>query len=393
MSYRTELTSRLQATNDQRWGVLIDDLSKPPRAALVSPAAGMTPALMNELLTLSLGITFVAITEERAAAFNLELMERAERTIHGSDSRDRTAILNSVEAREGVSTGISAADRAATLRALGADQPSPRLLVKPGHVFPVKIATGGVLARSMIPEAAHDLGTAWWRSDVTLFMDLLNSSGEFLPIEEAITLAKSRGAPLATIGEVLHHRLANEQLVHRVAEAALPSVSGGALRAIAYRSVNSPGEHLALVRGDLSGSEPILTRVQTESTVSDLFGGNTPPTRRRIEQSLRMMNERGCGVFLYLRRTDTSLQGSGESRTGFGEPPLGTGDLLRERGDLEDHIAPLPAAHSMRGHGIGAQILRDLGVTRIELLTTSPKSLPGLDAFGIEVSAQRILSV
>lgn len=348
--------------------VLIDDLSEPNRAVLVAAARGMSSCLMNRLITLSMGLPCVAISPARAQAFMLDEMSRPT-SLPPSVPQAASPIKYclSVEAREGVSTGISAHDRAVTVSILGEENPSPRQLVKPGHVFPVEVSDGGVLMKPALPEAATDVTQMVGAGDAAFFSDLLNSAGEFCSLEEALSLCKSEQLPYLRLSELIELRLDQECLIERIAEARLPTESAGELRSIVYRSRLHGGEHLALVKGEINSELPVLTRVQSELTLSDVFGGPTPHSRKQITKSLEAIGRRGSGVFVYLRRP--------------------------RAGELSEQIASVSQqsphrAAMMREYGIGAQILRDLGVRKIELLSSSQRSLAGLQTFGIQILAQ-----
>ena len=337
---------------------------------LVCPAQTMTGALMNEILATSGGLTLVALSARRTAAFVLPPMARPQTS--AAVPALPSSFCVSVDAREGITTGISVEDRAETIRILGEEQPQPRKLVKPGHVFPVEVGAGGVLVRNALPEGALDLVTAAGFRDAALFIDLLDAQGELLNRDDQISLAKRMGVVRVSLTDLIRHRLNTEQLVYRYAEARLPTTHSGELRSFIYKSKLHEGEHLALVRGEIDPAQPVLTRVQTEVTAADVFGGDHPPTRLSIRRSLHAIQTHGSGVLLYLRRASPGyLQRQ-----------------IREGVDAESD--PQPAA-IMREYGIGAQILHDLGVRKIELLTNSTKNLVGLKSFGIEIVSQRPL--
>lgn len=337
---------------------------------LVSPAQGMSGALMNRLLELTGGLTFVALSNRRAAGFMLPPMARPQTSPAALALSSHSCI--SVDAREGITTGISVEDRAATLRVLGEEQPQPRKLVKPGHVFPVETATGGVLVRNALPEGALDLVLIAGFTDAALFMDLLTPSGEFMERREQLALAAAENIPRIALSELIRQRLETEKLVYKFAEARLPTRFSGELRSFIYKSKLHEGEHLALVRGEIDPRQPVLTRVQTEATFSDVFGGVHPPTRFSIRRSLEAIRAHGSGVLLYLRRSAPGYLQRQVLESGGGEIDAQPASIMRE-------------------YGIGAQILHDLGVRKIELLTNSGHNLVGLKSFGIEIVSQRPL--
>jgi len=360
---------QIEAFASTRLCVLRDDIGD-NRSVLVAPAQDSKPDEINRILSTTGGLTFVAITPERAASFMLSPMCGVTSTKRQTLRPGVLAQYTSVEAREGVSTGISAADRATTIRILGGAHPHPRSLVKPGHIFPVGTRQGGCLVKAEIPEAALDAVTLAGFSDAALFVDFLDSAGEFLSATEATRWAREHKIPTITISELIQHRLILEPLVVRLSEAMLPTREAGTVKAIAYRSTIHDVEHVALVKGDLATDKPVVVRVQVENTVSDVFGGASPATRPQITGSLRALAEHASGVLLYLRR------GSLLESPLFNDSTPALHTSSRE-------------AAGMREYGVGAQILRNLGITQIELLSSSQKNLIGLDSFGISVVAQR----
>jgi 3,4-dihydroxy 2-butanone 4-phosphate synthase/GTP cyclohydrolase II len=352
-----------------RLGILIDDQG-PHRAALISPAQDISPTEINRIILLSGGLTFVALSSERAQAFLLELMTRS--TPHGSKKTLVPLVQQyvSVEAREGVTTGISAHDRATTLRILGHPTPQPRALVKPGHIFPVATHDGGVLAKATMAEGALDTVKVAGFVDAALFVDLLSPTGELTSEEEARTIASREGLPITTLSELISYRLQREPLVTRVAESTIPTALAGDVRAVVYRSRIHDVEHIALVKGEISPDRPVLVRVQTESTLADVFGAERTSSRTLLHSALAAIGEQGCGVFLYLRR-----------------PHIEANDAPSTESSSRPQSSVL-----MREYGVGAQILRDLGVSQIELLTSTPRALAGLPSFGLRIISQRSIS-
>ncbi|WKZ57168.1 MAG: 3,4-dihydroxy-2-butanone-4-phosphate synthase [Bdellovibrionota bacterium] len=340
--------------------VLVDQEARTPRAVVLTPGDHVTAATLNELLSLTGGIPFVAIPE--AQANGLMLLELPARLSH--NAREATRSFVSVEAREGVSTGISAEDRARTIQILAESPPQPRKLVRPGHVFPVAVVEGGTLVRNALPEGAFDLGVLCASAHAVVFSDLLDAKGEIPSLDAMHAFCNQHQLPAITLSQLVAHRLEAEQLVYRVSDARIPTSTGGDLRAVVYRSRVYDGEHVALIKGDISGSDPVLTRVQREHTLTDVFSGTLSKSREHLHFALREIGRVGRGVVVYLRSND------------FGALASGAGSALGDRAAL------------MRGYGIGAQILRDLGVTRVRLLTGSPKRLAGLKSFGIDIVEQ-----
>jgi 3,4-dihydroxy 2-butanone 4-phosphate synthase/GTP cyclohydrolase II len=370
MTLMNDIALRLSNFAESRLCVLYDDVGE-DRSVLVAPAQDISEGEINRILSFTGGLTFVALTQERAAAFMLSSMGRPQLVGTARTEVASFAQYTSVEAREGVSTGISAADRATTIRILGATPPQPRALVKPGHIFPVETKRGGTLVRAAIPEGAIDIVIHAGYSDAALFVDFLDRKGEIAPVTVAREWARAHSVPMFSLSEIIRERLVREPLVERLSEATIPTRHAGEVKAIAYRSQIHDVEHVALVKGHLDVDAPVLVRVQVEHLLSDVFGGGQPATRRQIDNSLAAIGQRGSGVFLYLRR-----------------------EMLHD--DRAFHVAPtisasssdVPHAAMMREYGVGAQILRDLGITQIELLSSTQRSLVGLKSFDMMVVNQ-----
>jgi 3,4-dihydroxy 2-butanone 4-phosphate synthase/GTP cyclohydrolase II len=356
--------------SQNRLAILIDDAGSNSRAALVAPALNSQSDEVNRVLQLSGGLTFVALSPERASALLLHSMIRP----NVGDKLSAASVLlpqyTSVEAREGITTGISAADRATTIAILGAELPQPRALVKPGHIFPVETREGGVLVKLAIPEGAVDLSRLAGFTDAALFVDLLDAHGELMSAEQARAFGETHAIAVTSLTELITHRLEREPLITRVAEARLPTTLAGEVKAIVYRSRIHDVEHIALVKGEVDGDEPVLVRVQAESTVTDVFGGNAPSSRLHLQNALRAIGARNRGVLLYLRRPFIDDKSHNVQSLDVSDMTLGSAPAM------------------MREYGVGAQILRDLGVTKIELLTTTQRALAGLSSFGIHVVSQ-----
>jgi 3,4-dihydroxy 2-butanone 4-phosphate synthase / GTP cyclohydrolase II len=355
-------------------GVLRDDSEGGGRAVLVAPAECVTQEHLNRILTISGGLPFVALSSTRAAAFMLSSMSRPRTTYAASGGpAEPLQMCVSVDAREGITTGISISDRIIAINILGEAVPNPRKLVRPGHVFPVETSDGGVLVRNALPEGALDIIRISGSRDAALFVDLLDGEGALLKPEQQAALCAAAGIPCTTLSELTQHRLQSERLVYRVAEARLPTLWTGEMRSYIYRSMLHAGEHLALVKGEIKPDRPVLTRVQMEVTSADVFGGDSPPTRAQIRTCLEAIGRRECGVLLYLRR-----------------PVEG---CLREQ--IMAHQADAAAFKpviQLREYGLGAQILYDLGVRQIELLTNTKSDLTGLKAFGLEIVSHKSIT-
>ena len=353
MNFQFELDQRIKHLKDRSLAVLIEDEGV-GRAALVAPAANITPELVNSIIRLSGGLFFVALSRERSEALFLDPMPRPRYSPLDRGLPHVLAQSISVEARSGVTTGISAADRAVTIAALAASTPNPRAIVKPGHIFPVTTRDGGLLVRNGLPEGALDLVKLTYGADAAVFVDLLAANGELANTEAALELAEAQKLPCFSLSELTRYRLQNEQLVSLVAQARLPTLYAGEMRSLMFHAPILGSEHLALTKGEWSSDETVLVRVQAESTLQDVFGHAGKSSRLLLHAALRAIGQRGKGVLVYLRQS--SQVASGQAR--------------------------------MRGYGLGAQIVRALGVKKIDLLTNSAQPLAGITTFGLEVVKQ-----
>ena len=360
---------KLDLFKQQRLAILVDDAGANTRAVLFAPAKDINSDQINRMLHLSTGLLFVALSPERSSSFLLSTMSRPRTFVRAStESESDLNMCISVEAREGVSTGISASDRATTIRVLGEKNPIPRKLVKPGHIFPVVTRAGGVLVKHSLPEGTLDIVKLSGFTDAAAYMDLTDGNGHLISKEQAFEIARKEKLPIYTLTQLTEYRLAHETLVERVAEAKLPTAEAGELRSIIYKSILHEGEHVALVKGEIDPQRAILTRVQAEHTFADVFGGKNPPARQQLKMALKVIGDQGNGIVIYLRR------------------PL--------RGQLRQQIIGQDRERSntmMREYGLGSQILRDLGVSKIELLTSSARDFSGVRAFGLEIVSQRSL--
>jgi len=368
-----------RAFAERGMGVLYDDMSEGiPVAMLIAPAAKATPELINQLISIAGdGTIFVALGPERAELLMLQPMNQFNDSHlscgEGTPDRRVSAELLvssciSVEAREGVSTGISATDRAITIALLAEDPPSPRKLIKPGHIFPLLTVAGGTLVKSALPEAAVDVIRITSGKDAAVALIFTSAESEQLDLKELQNLCKEQLLPILSVASLVEHRLATESLITLEAEARLPTRLAGELKVSIFRSAIHSAEHVALVKGTITPGELVLVRVQTEFTLGDVFGGGTPPSRSTLEQALALIAKREKGILLYLKR-----------------PVSGQ---LTEQVLAINNKQETKQGSQMREFGIGAQILRALGATRIDIITNTPKQLVGLETFGIEIVSQ-----
>lgn len=349
--------------------LVIDDLSFGlPVGYVVSAAEDMTPERVCHFVNFGRGVICASLSESRMREVGLPLMARPNR-----DTATEFAV--SIDARVGITTGISANDRSATLRALATTKEPRRDLVMPGHIFPCRARSGGVLVRSGIAEACIDLLELAKRNTVGAFIHCLNSSGDIASSADVERLSSDYDHPIVTLSALVHVKMTERSIVEQIAESALPTTHNGEFRAIAFRSVIDGAEHLALIKGEINTVDqiglqlPICVRVQAEHGLGDLLGSGSLTSRQNIAGALQAINCEGRGVFVYIRhpRQDSLRQQTIAAATG----------------------APITPAPSIREHGVGAQILSHIGARRIILLTNSNRSIPGLGAFNIEIVDRR----
>jgi len=332
--------------------VLVDDEDRENEGDLVIPAQFATPDAINFMARHARGLICLAMTRARVEQLALPLMAQSNGTRH------QTAFTVSIEAKEGVTTGISAADRARTVAVAINPDHGREDIVTPGHVFPLVARDGGVLVRAGHTEAAVDFARMAGLNPSGVICEIMNDDGTMARMPDLVAFAQHHGLKLGTIADLIAHRRRTERLVRRVEDATLPQAIGGDWRAVVYASTVSEGEHLALVKGEVAGEEPVLVRMHAASLLNDLVAGRTIG---ELHGAMRMIAEEGRGVVVLLR--DWRADGLSDQ-------------IRRGRGRA---VAP-----ELRDYGIGAQILADLGVTRMVRLSNHPRPIVGLEGYGIE---------
>ncbi|HEY7384271.1 MAG TPA: 3,4-dihydroxy-2-butanone-4-phosphate synthase [Beijerinckiaceae bacterium] len=362
----------IEDARNGRMFILVDDEARENEGDLIIPAEKASPEAVNFMAKYARGLICLAMTRERVETLGLQLMAPRNQTRH------QTAFTVSIEAREGVTTGISAADRAHTISVAINHNRGRQDIVSPGHVFPLIAQDGGVLVRAGHTEAAVDVARLAGLNPSGVICEIMNDDGTMARMPDLVTFAQTHGLKIATIADLIAYRRRTEQLVERIHETAIHSRFGGDFKAVIYATKIGYIEHVALVRGDVSGTEPVLVRMHQHSILADslgdmtsshFFGGEARARGGELEACMRLIAEKDRGVVVIIREpTPTSLSRS-----------------IRER---EGQAMRTPIAQ-LRQFGIGAQILLDLGVRDMILLSNTRRTIIGLDGYGLHVIDQQ----
>ncbi len=351
--------------------VVVDDEDRENEGDLVMAAEAVTPEKIAFFLAHTSGVICVPLMPERADQLDLPLM------VSANTEAQRTAFTVSVDARHATTTGISAADRAATVAALIDPATRPTDLSRPGHIFPLRYRPGGVLKRAGHTEATVDLARAAGMAPAGVLCEIVTEDKSAMArLPELERFAEDHGLPLISIAELIRYRRRTEKLVRRVSEARIP-VGGGAFAAYVYESVLDGEQHLALVMGDVAGEKDVLVRVHSECLTGDVFGSLRCDCGPQLRAALDRIEQEGRGVLVYLRGHEGRGIGLGHKIRAY---------RLQEDGhDTVDANLAQGLPVDSREYGIGAQILVDLGVTTMRVMTNNPMKYGGLEGFGLDI--------
>jgi 3,4-dihydroxy 2-butanone 4-phosphate synthase/GTP cyclohydrolase II len=360
--YLSPIEDVIEDARNGKMFILVDAEDRENEGDLVIPAQMCTPEAINFMAKYGRGLICLALTNDRAKQLNLQLMSST------NQSRHQTAFTVSIEAREGISTGISAHDRAHTVSVAIDPTKGATDIVSPGHVFPLVARDGGVLVRAGHTESAVDIARLAGLYPAGVICEIMNDDGTMARLPDLVQFAQLHGLKIATIADLIAYRRRYDHFIHRAIETELESQYGGDFKMMVYLNTVEYAEHIALVKGDISTPEPVLVRMHAMNVFDDLLGA-TGPRSDILKNAMRIIGEEGRGVVVLIRDTTATV----------------VSDLLLRKGENKEQGAP----RRLREYGVGAQILLDLGIHDMVLLSDTDRSVVGLDGYGLKIVGQR----
>jgi 3,4-dihydroxy 2-butanone 4-phosphate synthase/GTP cyclohydrolase II len=373
MSVLVEIEEAIEEIRRGRMVILVDDEDRENEGDLTMAAEKVTPEAINFMTKYGRGLLCLSMTPEKIQSLELPMM------VNNNKSPFGTGFTVSIEAAKGVTTGISAHDRAVTIITAVDKDASPKDLISPGHVFPLRARGGGVLVRAGQTEGSVDLARLAGFTPAGVICEVMNDDGTMARLPDLMVMAERHGLKICTIKDLIKYRMHNERLVRRGAETTLPTDFGGDFRLIVYENDVDKHNHVALVKGEINPDEAILVRVHSECLTGDVFGSKRCDCGSQLEKAMHMVEEAGKGVILYMQQ---------EGR-GIGLLNKIKAYALQDQGcDTVEANLRLGFKPDLRDYGIGAQMLADLGVRKMRLMTNNPTKIVGLEGYGLEVVEQ-----
>ncbi len=353
--------------------ILVDDEDRENEGDLTMAAEMVTPEAINFMAKYGRGLICLSLTPERVEHLQLPMMTTDNTSSFG------TAFTISIEAKKGVTTGISAADRATTIKTAINPKSGAEDLARPGHVFPLRAKPGGVLQRAGQTEGSVDLSRLAGLSPAGVICEIMNDDGTMARVPQLLTFAREHSLKIVTVKDLIAYRVKKESLVRRVAVTKLPTSHGNEFTAILYANDIDRLNHIALVKGDIMPDDEVLVRVHSECLTGDVFGSLRCDCGEQLHNAMKMIDEEGKGVILYMRQEGRGIGIEGK---------LKAYELQDKGKDTVEANLALGYKADLRDYGVGAQILRDIGVRKIRLMTNNPKKIVGLEGYGLAVVAR-----